>query len=341
MNDLTSLSKMFNESTPEAQSEIVEEVYQKITYVNPLAPICNQINQKQVRVCPKCGKSHFILYGKKKDIQNYYCKSCGKYFSEFSGTTISYIKKKDKLKTYIFLMLSGSGILVCAIAMKISVQTSFDWRHKILSSLGHYVPKHYSGISEMMSVEVRFSRKGQGAKIKKMGQKGKITDPSTNKKAETIQKGAYKPLSLVAIIDRTRNFEITIVQQGTLEEKSLNEQIGKKLNKVNKLCLVDNMILKQFAGKKKISYLIRKTDCKVKGCNRFYHTQNIQEKYNKLNSFMDRFHGVSSSYLQNYLYWYMMLDHILHRIDSSSVLIEKSISINNGKENYKKCKMFE
>lgn len=340
MNELTQLSKTFNEATPETQSQIVEVVHQELITVNPLASICDQINQKLVRFCPHCGKSHIILYGKRKAIQYYYCKDCKKHFNEFSGTTISYLKKKDLIKPFIFSMLSGLSLQLCSEIHHISIQTAFDWRHKILSSLRHFVPKQYCGITEMIQTEIPFSRKGQGAKSRKIGYKGKIIEPFTNNKAESLNKGNYKPLSIVAINDRTYQFEISIVQHGNLDLDHLKEQLNKKLNKVKKLCIEDQELLKQFAGKKKISYFVKKIGSKVNGCNKYYHTDNVQMKYFKLKGFMDRFHGVSSSYLQNYLNWYMILDHILTKFDASAELIERSISIPNGKEDYKKCKMF-
>lgn len=340
MKDLPLSSKNFNDANSEIQSQIVENVYQIVVCLNPLASICENVNQKQIKVCPHCRKSHYILNGKRKDIQNYLCKECGKYFNEFSGTSIAFIKKKDKIKTYIFLMLSGSNLEKCAKGSGICIQTSFDWRHKIIAALKNHAIQKYSGITEMISALIKFSRKGQGAKAKKIGLRGKITDPASNKKEETLQLEGYKPLSLIAISDRNRNFEIKVVQQGELSLESVFEHVGKKLNNVKKLCLVENNILKQFAGKKKISYFVREADKKVKGCNKYYHTDNIQIRFQKLSGFLERFKGVSSSYLQNYLYWYMMMDQIYSKFDISDAMIEKSISTTNGKEIYKKCKMF-
>lgn len=340
MKELAPISKMFNDASSETQAQIVENIYQKVIHVNFLAPICDNINQKQVRKCPKCKGTHIIFNGKRKGIQYYLCKKCNKNFNEFTGTTISYIKKKDLIQPFILSMLSGLNLELCSKEHHIAIQTAFDWRHKILSSLKAYAKEHYCGITEMITTEVKFSRKGQGAKSKKIGQKGKITDPANNKKAESIEKGEYKPLSLVAISDRASHFEIKIVQQGSLDVEHLNEQLGKKLTKVKKLCLNDHLVLQQFAGKKRISYFINKEGKKVQACNKYYHTENIQIKYFNLNGFMDRFYGVSSSYLENYLSWYMILDMMLHNTNPSLEMIEKSISVFNGKEYYKKCKMF-
>ena len=163
----------------------------------------------------------------------------------------SYIKKKEKLKPYLFLMLTGSSVKKCALGVGISIQTSFDWRHKIIAAIKNHILKEYGGITEMIERKIKFSRKGQGAKAKKIGQKGKITDPASDMKLETIENNGYQPLSLVAIADRNQNFEIKVVQQGDLLLNQVIEQLGKKLNKVKKLCLDENIILKQFAGDRK------------------------------------------------------------------------------------------
>jgi transposase-like protein len=341
MIELAQLSKNFNEAPVDTQSQVVEKVYEKIIYTNPLASECEHINQIQVRRCPRCGDAHIILNGKRKGVQNYKCKKCHKNFNEFTGTTIAYIKKKDLLKPFISSMLSGDSLYVCSKTLHIAIQTTFNWRQKIIAALKAYTPQIYQGITEMMVIPKRFSRKGQGAKSKKIGQKGKITDPASNKKAESIEKGETQPLSLVAIGGRTSRFEIQIVQQGPIEIEKLNEQLNKKLNHVNKLCIEDEDILKKFAGKKKISYFVKQQGKKVRGRNKYYNIENIENRYIKMNRFLERFHGVSSSYLQNYLYWYMVVDLIMYRIDPSSVMVERSMAVSKGKELYKKCKMFE
>ncbi|HPE41042.1 MAG TPA: hypothetical protein PLI77_08160 [Bacteroidales bacterium] len=51
MKELTQFSKLFNEAPAVIQSQVVEDVFDKITYTNPLASECEHINQIQVRKC--------------------------------------------------------------------------------------------------------------------------------------------------------------------------------------------------------------------------------------------------------------------------------------------------
>ena len=340
MNELAQFSKVFNDIPADTQSQVVEKVYEKITYSNPLASECKHVNQIRVRKCPRCGDTHIILNGKRKDVQNYLCKKCHKNFNEFTGTTIAYIKKKGLLKQFIRSMLLGDSLYLCSQTYHIAIQTAFDWRHKIIAAMKVYTPKQYSGITEMIVIQKRFSRKGQGAKSCKIGQKGKITNPVSNKKAESKEKGETQPLSLIAISGRTSRFEIKIVQQGTMQMEVLSDQLGKKLNKLNKLCIKNEDILKQFAAKKRISYFVYQERKKVRGRNKYYNTENVENRYINMNRFLERFHGVSSSYLQNYLYWYMAVDLIMYKIDTSSAMMERSMAAPKGKELYTECKMF-
>ena len=125
-----------------------------------------------------------------------------------------------------------------------------------------------------------------------------------------------------------------------MQMEVLSDQLGKKLNKLNKLCIKNEDILKQFAAKKRISYFVYQERKKVRGRNKYYNTENVENRYINMNRFLERFHGVSSSYLQNYLYWYMAVDLIMYKIDSSSAMVERSMAAPKGKELYKKCKMF-
>ncbi|MDX9892452.1 MAG: hypothetical protein RBS29_08160 [Bacteroidales bacterium] len=51
MKKLPEISKVFINASVEAQSQIIDKVYEKITYTNPLASECEHINQIQVRKC--------------------------------------------------------------------------------------------------------------------------------------------------------------------------------------------------------------------------------------------------------------------------------------------------
>jgi IS1 family transposase len=46
----------------------------------------------------------------------------------------------------------------------------------------------------------------------------------------------------------------------------------------------------------------------VKVIEKVFHIQNVNAYHNRLKGWMDRFHGVATKYLENYLGWFRFLD---------------------------------
>jgi transposase-like protein len=334
MNELTPITQVFNTSNIEDQKKIVDTIYSKITLKNSLFDICENINRKKIKVCPHCGKSHFMLYGKSKGVQNYKCKKCGKRFNEFTGSCISYVKKKHLLKPFILEMLSGSSLKECAKLLSLSIQTTFDWRHKIIAALAEHVPKQYSGIIEMIEYLFPFSKKGQGAKAKKIGEKGKINSVNGNIKKNKEQ------VSVIVVNDRNKKIEFKVIKKGKVSELDLKNTFSSKFKSVKKLCIDQNSSLKKFAIGKKFSYYFLENHKRIKGKNKYFNTENSHKMIFDLMFWMERFKGVSSTYLQNYLFWFLLIEQIKYERDLTSTFLEKSIQVTDGKEKFKKCRMF-
>ena len=49
--------------------------------------------------------------------------------------------------------------------LRICIQTAFNWRHKILSSLGRFTPEHHSGEIESDEFEISISKKGSNGSL--------------------------------------------------------------------------------------------------------------------------------------------------------------------------------
>ena len=91
----------------------------------------------------------------------YKCKDCTKWFSSTTGTVLWDIKKKDKWQMYLSCMQRNIPIKKAAIEVGICIQTSFNWRHKILSILSVEVPVKLTGRVECDELEMPLSNKGE------------------------------------------------------------------------------------------------------------------------------------------------------------------------------------
>ncbi len=64
------------------------------------------------------------------------------------------------MQSYLRCMEQGMSIKKIAKELGICIQTSFDWRHKILSSLEQFVPDKLSSEVECDELELALSHKG-------------------------------------------------------------------------------------------------------------------------------------------------------------------------------------
>ena len=111
--------------------------------------------------CPHCESKLFVRNGKRGDLQKYKCKFCCKVFTSRTGTPFHKIKKLDKFEAYKALMLDGYlPLKKMATKIGISIQTAFDWRHKILSGMTNDSEK-FEGITEIDEIWFLYSKKGR------------------------------------------------------------------------------------------------------------------------------------------------------------------------------------
>lgn len=118
--------------------------------------------KREMKPCPHCGSEKVYKRGKQKGIQIYkYRESeCSSWFSETTGTALYNIQLKEKWQSYLSCMEQGIPINKIVKKLEISIQTSFDWRHEVLSSLEHYIPKELNQIIECDELEFPVSEKG-------------------------------------------------------------------------------------------------------------------------------------------------------------------------------------
>jgi transposase-like protein len=93
----------------------------------------------------------FINEGSKGGVQMY---KCNEWYSETTETPLYDIKLKNKWQSYLNLMKQGVPIKKIATRLEISIQTSSDWRHKILSFLSDFVPKELTEQVECDELEL-------------------------------------------------------------------------------------------------------------------------------------------------------------------------------------------
>ena len=137
------IKRLFRELPNITQTELLDELLQTQELKGTILESAQEeISEKRKKKpCPHCKSKKVYKRGKQNGVQMYQCNECNKWYSETTGTPLYDIKLKSKWQSYLRCMEQGMPIKKIASELEISIQTSFDWRHKILSSLEQFVPK--------------------------------------------------------------------------------------------------------------------------------------------------------------------------------------------------------
>ena len=277
----------------ELQGKILQEAQEDIS------------GKRKHKDCPHCSSSKVYKRGKQRGVQMYKCNDCNKWYSETSGTPLYDIKLKNKWQSYLNCMEQGMSIKKIAKELCISIQTSFDWRHKILSSLSDFTPKELSQEIECDELELALSKKGsrnlkrkprkRGADFKRNTGKDKVT---TVQVVTAIERNGEKYIKAVETKRISKDDLAKVFEGGRLADNSIlitdKHPSYKAFAKDNPAIRHKTLLAKDHVDKK----------------DKSIHLQRVNNTHKQIRDFLKPFNGVSSKYLQNYLNWYAYVDRI-------------------------------
>jgi len=234
----------------------------------------------------------------------YRCNTCNKWYSETTGTALYDIKLKSKWQSYLNCMEKGMPIKKIAKELGISIQTSFDWRHKILSSLAQFIPEELTDEVECDELELALNEKGN--KNLKRKPRKRSSDFKRNQGKEVIT-----TVQVVIAVSRSGEKILTAVESKRLNKKEIAKVMDGKLANNSTLITDKHPSYRAYAKDNptiKHKQLLAKDH--VDKNDKTLHLQKVNNVHSQLRGFLKPFNGVSSKYLQNYLNWYAYVDHI-------------------------------
>jgi transposase-like protein len=110
--------------------------------------------------CPYCGSFKYTKFGTDKGSKRYRCKECKRTFTEYTGTWVSKLHKKELTGEYLKLMSQEKSLDKIKVELGINKKTAFDWRHKILSGIENSEKGSFQGITESDDTFFLLSEKG-------------------------------------------------------------------------------------------------------------------------------------------------------------------------------------
>lgn len=244
--------------------------------------------------CPHCSSARTIHRGKQNGIEKFSCNDCGKHFRSSHGTALFHIHRKDKWQGCLRLMEQGFSIKRAAKELGISIQTSFDWRHKILASLQSTLPEKTGGVVECDDFQLAESFKGQ-----------------RNLEREPRKRGSKKhsvaKVSVVTAVSRSKGGLARVVAAKKISSKealaALKDRIAAgsifitdEAGSYNSIARADKSVIH-----KKVNSVQNRTRKPVDKI----HLQTVNNQHKQIRDFLAPFNGVATKYLPNYLNWFL------------------------------------
>jgi len=273
--------------------------------LHSIISICESHSYQQK--CVHCQSSKFKKHGRYKDRQRYKCKTCNRTFNELTGTAWHYIHDKDKFRQYISYLAEQKTLLECTIGLKICMQTAFCWRHKLLRAFEIADLKPLKNHIQADETSILESCKGNPVGVAK-------NQRAARKRGGKSKHGGFSldQMTILAACDADKNAVLRYVGNGGIKKASIYRALGSLIRKqrVNKAIFVTdaNNSFLQFARDKRMIHQIVPSTAKSFKNAQGFHLQSVNAIHSRLKRWLNKFNGVATKYIQNYLNCFRLWD---------------------------------
>lgn len=250
--------------------------------------------------CPCCGESgNFKKNGTYRGRQRYLHKTCGHTFNDLTNTPIHRTRYPEKWASYLRAMEQGYSLRKCAKLVGISLQASFEWRHKILHALSQIKTQSLEGIVETDETYVLYSEKGKRALPRK-----------ARKRGGTAKKRGISDEQVCVLVarDRSKHTVAEVATFGRLSAATLDQLLTSRLQPGVILCTDEEPTFRKYARDQKLPHEKVNPGKKRYVTKEIYHIQNVNAYHERFKTFLHRFRGVATKYLTHYVAYHRFLD---------------------------------
>jgi len=281
--------------TKEQRDAIVEAVKSRASATDAVSLIDARFSMAPQ--CPHCKSKNVSTWSKPKPLTRYMCKDCDTTFSALTGTPLETLRRRDAWLEYAQCLSDGVSLRRAAKRCKIALDTAFRWRHRFLEIPKNKKAKALSGIVEADETFILKSQKGVrnivGRAPRKRG--GKASKPGHSDELQPV------------LIARDRNGATTDAMLDKVDGDAIKKNLGGVVQKET-LLITDGE--KAYAAFAKAYALLHVWIIVSKGEHVWegYHIQNVNSYTSNFKTWMVRFRGVATKYLDSYLGWRRRID---------------------------------
>jgi transposase-like protein len=252
-------------------------------------------------VCRRCQSVRVVRNGQAGGLQRYKCHSCRSTFNALTGSPLAGLRHRDKWLLQAQVLDEGVRVRKAAARLAVHRTTAFRWRHRFLALPREVKAQHLAGGAEADETYVLRSYKGQRRRLRA---------EQTCKPRRRGGRAAKRGLSAEQV-------PILVVRNRASQTTDFVLEAANNLcvSTVLKVAVADDAVLCT-NGSNMLAAVARELDIEHHAVNTLggertrgaWHIQNVNAYHGRLKGWMQRFKGVATSYLPNYLGWFRALD---------------------------------
>ena len=261
--------------------------------------------------CPHCSHTESYRHGIIDGLQRYRCKACKKTFNALTGTPLAHLRLKSKWLDYLGAIAESLTVRQAAEEINVHRNTTFRWRHRFLSWIQQDRPSALHGITEADETYLLESHKGEHNLNRQPRKRGGCA---------TKRGISDEQVCILIARDRSKQTVDFVTGNGPINKIVLDIHLKPILDQDALLVSDGNPTYGAFCKAEKVSHEIVNMSQGQRVTKGAYHIQNVNAYHHRFKSWLDRFHGVATKYLPNYLGWCRIMDqnhnltpeHLLH-----------------------------
>ncbi|WP_341675583.1 IS1595 family transposase [Niveibacterium sp. SC-1] len=250
--------------------------------------------------CPHCRSLGVVRNGHADGLQRYRCRTCRRSFNALTGTPLARLRQRDKWWVQAQVLELGLSVRKAARHLGVHRTTAFRWRHRFLALPRALKAQALQGVAEADETYELRSFKGQPQRL---GQQSRAARKRGGHAARRGLSDEHVPV----LVLRDRSGATTDYVLPHNSKAAVVQVLPQALACDTLLCTDGSSMLAAAARALNIEHHALNT---LKGERRrgAWHIQNVNAYHSRLKTWMRRFNGVATSYLENYLGWFRALD---------------------------------
>ncbi|MDD2762280.1 MAG: IS1595 family transposase [Methylomonas sp.] len=271
--------------------------------------IIDELEQNHVHHCPHCQSERLGRWGRQSGLQRFRCRGCGKCFNALTGTPLARLRRKECWFGYSQALIEGLTVRKAAARCGVAKTTSFRWRHRFLTEVAKLKATGLTGIVEADETYFPLSFKGSR----------QLPRPAHHRGHAIHQRGTGEE-QVPVLVQRDRHGATTDFKLPAATQNEEAPILGQVIASDAVLCTDGSASLRGAARQAGIAHRALNLSGGIRVLAGVYHIQNVNAYDSRLKTWMIRFHGVATKYLENYLGWRRGLEQWGDQVTSAVVL---------------------